>query len=153
MALEIRNGRAADIEILQQLARKTIRTSYPSFLGAAAVDSFIESGASDGYVEENVREALILLSDDTIVGFAVCKHNVVDLMMIHSDVHRRGLGTALLRHCEDQLFRSHGEIELESFRANDAANAFYRKNGWTQVREYTDGASGIPKLVLHKHRP
>jgi ribosomal protein S18 acetylase RimI-like enzyme len=84
------------------------------------------------------------------VGYAVCKGNVIDLMMINQRLHRRGFGMKLLQHCEAALFRHYRELTLESFADNDQANNFYLKNGWENVERYFDRQSGVDKLVFRK---
>jgi len=39
---------------------------------------------------------------------------------------------------------------LESFEANDIANAFYRKNGWQEVGRRFDPDSGVNKIDFQK---
>jgi hypothetical protein len=41
-------------------------------------------------------------------------------------------------------------LRLESFEANQPANAFYRKNGWREVSRYFDKGSGVDKLTFQK---
>ena len=99
------------------------------------------------------REAIVLVEDGTVVGYSVPKDDLIDLMMVDVPCHRRGLGTALLRHMEDTLFRTYPSLRLESFKGNAMANAFYRKNGWLETRAFTDQESGIEKIEFHKSKP
>jgi hypothetical protein len=41
-------------------------------------------------------------------------------------------------------------LRLESFEANDPANAFYRRNGWLEVERYFDEEAGVGKIVFRK---
>ncbi len=72
--------------------------------------------------------------------------------MIDAAYLRRGLGTRLLRHVEDMLFKMNDTLTLESFRANEKANAFYRKNGWLESRSFSDADSGTEKIEFCKSR-
>jgi ribosomal protein S18 acetylase RimI-like enzyme len=48
------------------------------------------------------------------------------------------------------MFQEHTELRLESFAANEPANAFYRKQGWLDVSRRFDEASGVAKIVFRK---
>ena len=149
--MHFRTALAGELEALQALASRTIDTNYASFIGDDAVDWFI-SGPSDQFLAESIEDATVVVVDGRIVGFAVCKGNLIDLIMIDHDSHRRGIGTALLAHCETQLFEHYESITLESFDGNAKANAFYRKNGWTRIGSTPDPMSGARKWILEKRR-
>src|SRR5262245_24872345 len=146
----IRRALASDVEVLIDLTRRTITASYRPFLGDAAVGAFLSSGAVEQYVAENLGVCSVLERDGRVVGYAVCRDNLVDLMMVDHVCHRQGLGTQLLRHAEELLGQRHGELRLESFEANQVANAFYRKNGWVEVRKFYDKVSAAAKVVFQK---
>ncbi len=150
MKTEIRKAIIPDADTLKKIASRTIDANYRSFLGDEGVDWFISSGASDQYIDENIDECWIILSDYQIIGFSVCKENLIDLMMIDHDYHRHGYGTTLLKHCEQYLFNTFDEIKLESFEGNEKADNFYRKNGWSEIERNFDNMSGVNKLTFIK---
>ena len=152
MNQEVRKALPDDLPAIQEIARRTISGTYRSFLGDANVDLFLDSGGSDEYVSDHLDNCWVLLAANRIAGFCVCRSNLIDLMMIDIDLHRRGLGTRLLRHCEQHLFEQFDQITLESFEGNSVANAFYRKNGWASAGAKLDGDTGTTKLVFTKHR-
>ncbi len=133
MNAKVRKAVIQDTNILKAIATKTIDANYRSFLGNEGVDWFIGSGASDQYVDENIDDTWVILSNSQIIGFSVCKANLIDLMMIDHDHHRKGYGTVLLTYCEERLFKTFDEIKLESFEGNEKANNFYRKNTWSEI--------------------
>jgi GNAT superfamily N-acetyltransferase len=146
----IRRAVTSDVDRLIRLTRETIGASYRSFLGDDAVDGYIGSGAVERYVEESIARSSVILRDGEIVGYAVWRDDLIDLMMIDHAAQRQGLGTVLLRHVEAELFQSHDELRLESFEANLGANAFYRENGWREARTYFDEDSQVDKTVFVK---
>ena len=150
MNVVVRKALASDVGALVNLSRRTINASYRAFLGDVAVDAFLGSGAADRYVEENIGQCPVILLDRAVAGYAVCRDNVIDVMMIDQAVHRQGLGTRLLGHVETMLFRIYSELVLESFADNRIANTFYRMRGWTVVGERFDRASGVIKVVFRK---
>ena len=150
METEIRKAVVQDTDTLKTITRKTIDANYRLFLENEGVDWFIGSGASDKYVDENIDDSWVILSNSQIIGFSVCKANLIDLMMIDHDYHRHGHGTTLLKHCEKHLFKTFNEIKLESFEGNEKANNFYRKNGWSEIARELDELSGVNKLTFIK---
>lgn len=151
MDTQIRKATLGDLERLQTMAMHTIDVSYRSFIDDEGVDWFL-SGPSDDYLRRNIENATVLAVDGIVVGCAVCKADVIDLIMIDHDFHHRGLGTKLLAHCESALFAQFETITLESFAGNEKANRFYRKNGWTRKGVVSDAVSGATKWMLEKKR-
>ena len=150
MCVTIRAAQRSDIDPLIDLSRRTIRASYASFLGKDGVEAFIGSGAADDYVRDHISSCLVILKGDQVVGYCVAKGALIDLMMIDHDKQRQGLGSTLLHHAEEVLFKEHSELSLESFEPNEVAKAFYRRHGWREVRRYHDDASGVAKIEFRK---
>lgn len=146
----IRKALTSDVGVLIDLSRRTISANYRPFLGDRAVDGFLESGAADRYVQDNLSCCSVIVRDGQVVGYAVCRDNLIDLMMIDHALHRQGLGTELLHRVEELLGLRYEELRLESFEANQPANAFYRKSGWLEVSRYFDKDSGISKVVFQR---
>jgi ribosomal protein S18 acetylase RimI-like enzyme len=149
----IRKALPGDLGPLQEIARRTISGSYRSFLGDATVDSFLDGGLSDRYLEDHLDSCSVLFLGSRIAGFCVCQSDLIDLMMIDLVLHRRGLGTVLLAYCEELLLQRFDEIRLESFEGNIGANAFYRDRGWSKAGEIRDAGTGAMKWLFTKRRP
>lgn len=152
MKIEIRKASEQDLPTLQLIAREVIDANYRPFLGDIGVDRFITSGAADAYVAEHLPDCELICAEDEIAGFAVCDGELIDLMMIAQHVHRKGLGSLLLQHCEDRLFNQFQEIRLESFEGNTQANNFYNKNAWHLTQRIADPRSGVNKYVFLKRQ-
>ncbi len=150
MNTQIRKATKSDIEVLKDLSKKTINANYRPFLGDEPVAAFVDSGAVDQYVDENIESCSVILSEGNVAGYAVTKDNLIDLMMIDDDFHRHGLGTKLLEYCEEMLFKNYDELILESFEENHKANDFYKKNGWTETKRRFDKSSGVNKVIFCK---
>ena len=151
MKARIRKAVAEDLDRLLEVARQTIDVDYRAFIDDEGVDWYL-SGPSDDYIYRNIENASVVIADGNLVGFAVCKANVIDLIIIDHEYHRRGFGTELLAHCESDLFEHYDSLTLESFEGNEKANRFYRKNGWTRKGAVSDAMSGSRKWILQKRR-
>ena len=75
MHAHLRWAELSDVDSLIELSLRTIRASYPSFLGEAAVEAFIGSGAAEGFVRETIDRALVVTFDDEVAGYAVATGN------------------------------------------------------------------------------
>jgi len=151
MDVQFRAATEDDLDMMQAIARHTIDVNYRAFIDDDTVDWFI-SGPSDDYLSKHVDDATLVTVDGIIVGFAVCKDNAIDLIVIDDASHRRGFGSALLSHCESSLFERYDAIELESFEGNSKANGLYRKHGWMRTGIAQDAMSGDRKWRLEKKR-
>ncbi|MHA1527312.1 MAG: hypothetical protein ACTSQD_09785 [Promethearchaeota archaeon] len=61
MKINIRKAIIQDAAPLKNISRKTIDLNYRSFLGDEGVKWFIESGASDQYIDENIDNCWVIL--------------------------------------------------------------------------------------------
>ena len=133
MAVEIRKSEAKDVNRLKAISRRW----FPA----------------DEYIDENWAGMDVLLRDNKVIGYADCKGNLLDGMLIDFDLHRQGHGTLLLKGCERNLFEQNEEIILKCFECSSQANSFYRKNGWKEKRRFFDDGNTSPwKVVYAKSR-
>jgi ribosomal protein S18 acetylase RimI-like enzyme len=149
----IRAAKSEDLPAIQAVARRTIDACYRPFLGNEGVETYLNSGACDAYLAENLEDCRVLVDKQHILGFSVCKADLIDLMMVDVNAHRRGYGSVLLSDCEDRLFERYSEIRLESFEGNESANAFYVEHEWRNTGRDWDEASGTFKLHFRKRSP
>ena len=148
----IHPAKTSDFDILIAVSARTIRASYSTFLGAETVENWMECGTIETYFRENLSRCLVLRENKAIRGFAVAKDNLIDLLMIDHDHQRRGLGRLLLAHLEAKLFAIHPRLRLECFEQNDAANDFYKSQGWVAGKSFIDSETGIAMVTLEKSR-
>ena len=151
--LIIRAATPADIEPMTALSYRTIRQKYPPIIGAETVEGYIASGAVPTYYTDRLASTRIAELGGRPVGAVAIKDNEIHLMMVDVDLHRTGIGEALLADGETRLFAEFDRIELESFRDNLQAVNFYRKHGWRDHSEYPMPDVGIPMLRMEKDRP
>ena len=150
MILEIRRSKVDDLEQVQRIACRTIDLNYRSFLGDKGVDWFIESGAAEQYLKNNIVDCWVLEIKDRIIAFCVCKGKLLDLIMVETEFHHKGYGSELLKHCEGIMFSNFEEIKLESFERNQKANNFFRKHLWLENERIFDKTSNAYKLIFKK---
>lgn len=147
----IRAALPEDVGALIALSHRTIDACYRCFLSDENVESFLNSGFLESYPQDHLERCTVILCGGKIAGYSVSKDDLIDLMMIDVQHQRNGLGAKLLGHCELALFAQHEQIRLESFEENEQADRFYRNNGWTEARRFTD-EQGLRKIEFYKRR-
>jgi len=148
----IRMAQESDAEVLLDLSNRTVLASYSSFLGKDAVEGYIQSGAIERFIKGSLGRCWVIVGDGGLLGYSVTREHMIDLMMIDCLHHRKGLGSQLLEHTEQWLFEQFDELILESFAANEQANAFYRAKEWMRRDEVRDDVSGAMKIVFGKDK-
>ena len=151
MELKLRKAQENEVTFLQDFAKDIINKNYRSFLGDEAVDYFIESGASDEYMLQNRDDIIVALLNDEIVGICICKEDTIDLIMVHSEMHRQGIGSHFINKISEELLKKYNKIYLESFENNLKANSFYDKNGWNKDKIVFDEEVGLNRLHYSKY--
>ena len=141
----IRSAREGDREALISIATRTTRASYTPFLGAEAVEGWLEGGTVGDYFDQHLSACRVVEDHGEIVGVATIEGEVIGQMMVDCDRHRQGFGRALLTHVEAELFKTHPILRLVSFSDNHSANAFYAAQGWTPGEPFLeDGIAMVP---------
>lgn len=151
MQTQIRTATKEDLPIIQAIARNTIDKCYRPFLGDEGVDWFINSGESDKELESNIANCDIMLKGNVIVAFTIYFDELIHLMMVDVNQHRKGLGAELLVHTEKMLFeRGCQKIRLETFEGNIQAINFYNKNSWSITKKETGEEFGFTRIFFEK---
>ena len=149
--LRFERARGDRLDAMRTIAVHTVDRDFRTFAEDGTVDWYL-SGPLDEFLAESVGDTTLAMVGDRVVGFAVCKGNRIDLILVDRDAQGHGIGSALLAHCEADLFRRHETLRLESFEGNGKANGFYRKNGWVRVDAVPDAMGGARRWVLEKRR-
>lgn len=152
LVLRTRKAQPDDLPALKDMARRTIRACYASFLGEDGVSGYIDSGESDKEVENGLSNCDVLEVDGQLAAMAVHFDDFIHLMMVDVDAQRKGLGTMLLDHVERELFKSNSTIRLETFEGNTQGINFYMKNDWTEVGRKKDAEHGFVRVFFEKSK-
>lgn len=135
MGVQIGLAGPEDRDAVSALAWRTFSGCYRSFLGDEAVDGYHESGAEDEELAKHFGDTHLLRADGELVGLVVLVDDLIHLLLVDPERHRQGHATSLMDYAEELLAaRGHRRARLESFTANLPAMAFYRAQGWTEVR-------------------
>ena len=78
---------------------------------------------------------------DRLLGFVALLPGWIDHLYVDPDVHRQGIGSALVRLAQEQQ----DELRLYTFQANTNARRLYEQHGFV-VEELTDGERNEEKM-------
>ncbi len=127
---KLRKAKQSELNEIIELANNTFDTFYRPFLGDHNVNWYVGSGELGREIVKHANDLYVLLINEQIKGFAIYFDDFIHIMMIDKEAHRAGMGSFLLTAVENQLFKNHNQIKLQSFVGNEIATAFYLKNGW-----------------------
>ena len=127
---------------IAKLAAVIWRACYPGIISSKQIEYMLSRMYALDTMREEIRARGIrydlLLMEDNAVGFAsygpVSEDGVMKLHKLYlmPELHGQGLGSRLLRHCE-QVVRAAGayRLVLSVNKRNTKAIAAYRRNGFT----------------------
>ncbi len=78
------------------------------------------------------------IENGRIVGFAALRQGWIDHLYVLPEYQSRGVGSALLSHCQAQA----AELQLWTFQQNCGANRFYESHGFERVRTTENTGNG-----------
>lgn len=136
--------READIPALVALARDTWFKHYPSIITTAQIEYMLAQRYSDDVIRAQLADPDVwwdkLLLGGELAAFAQYERSdppgtlKVDKLYARHELRGQGLGSALLRHIEDEA-RAMGcsRLKLQVNKNNASAIGVYRKNGFAVV--------------------
>jgi len=140
MSALLRPGQDADAEPLARILRAWIdetpwfRSPHPP--------------ASDPlFTLRKIRDGVVTVADTGMpAGFLALEDGYVSCLYVASEHRSEGLGKLLLSHAKSKR----SPLSLWTFQANTRARAFYRREGFDEVR-FTDGSEneeGLPDVEM-----
>lgn len=140
---------------LAELARVIWRACYPSIISQAQIEYMLDQMYSLDILRDEIHSRGIhfyrLLVDERFVGFAsIGPTNAPGVLKLHKlyllpELHGRGLGSLLLKHCEAEARRLGARrLILAVNKCNSRAIAAYQHNGFKVTESVvTDIGSGF----------
>ena len=155
MTPEIRIEPAGEehVAAIQTLAGVIWRACYPDLITHEQIDYMLGRMYSPGTLRDELGSQGIcyerLLAGDELIGFAAYgpagQPDAFKLhkLYLHPAWQGRGLGSQLLRHCEDAARISDaGRLLLNVNKRNERAIAVYRRNGFNVIESVTVDIGG-----------
>ena len=122
----------ADFETVREITQETIRTVYPRYYPAGAVEFFL-AHHNDAAIERDIRKNIVFLciSDSgDAVGTVTVSGNEIGRLFVLPDCQGMGYGRALLDFAEQEIARKYEFAVLD---VSFSAKAIYLKRGYEAV--------------------
>lgn len=142
-----------DADIVYEITQTTIRTVYPGYYPAGAVEFFSAHHSQDRIVSDIENGFVyLLLVDGSPVGTVTISGNHINRLFVLPDHQRQGLGKALMDFAEEKIFENCDSIELD---ASLPAKKIYLKRGYVDEEYHiieADGGDHLCYDVMRKTR-
>lgn len=123
----------ADFETIRQITQDTIRSVYPHYYPAGAVQFFLNHH-NDASIQEDISEKRVFLcvsDEDEIVGTVTVNENDIGRLFVLPQYQGNGYGRALLDFAEQLIAKKYENAVLD---VSFSAKAIYLKRGYTFVK-------------------
>ncbi len=114
------------------------------------VQDFIASGQSDKEIDDGLNDCTLMVKGDVIIGFTIVNADTLHLIMVAPEHQGKGYGSKLLAHIEQQMFKDHALITLQTFNNNTHAIAFYQKHGWHETARQMIAGMDMELVIFQK---
>ena len=142
--ISIRKARPPEHQLTQHLVQTVVDEIY----GGVWADPPLSIG------QEDYSLAWVAISQSTILGMALTHTDSVDDLWVLAPYRSQGVGRLLLRHAEAEIAaRNYPVFHLRVAKSNQAAIAFYERNGWAVHREFPHETLPIVMLEMGKAAP
>ncbi|WP_339228731.1 GNAT family N-acetyltransferase [Oceanobacillus sp. FSL K6-2867] len=141
--LTFTNVKHSKVSEIKDLASVVVRKNYTSFLGEDNVNYFINSGMSDKEINDHLDNMIVCEYNDEVVGICVYLDDLLHLIMVKYGYQGQGIGKVIIDYVENEMFKKHKIIKLETFEKNYPTITFYKKNGWFEEdKQYSELTGG-----------
>lgn len=143
----VRKAATSDEETILEIARRVTDKFARKYLGDEAVDWYLNSGSCDKDMREGMKNMVVLLQDEKVIGMMIWLDNLMHLLMIDLPYLGTGAAQYFCNHIIPEKLEYYKEIKLECFDKNDRANAFYCKTGWKEYDRIKDEMTGGNRIL------
>ena len=129
--MEIVTAQKDDLKTILAITHTTIKTIYPRYYPAGAVQFFLEHH-SDEHVMADISEGKVFLiyeKGEPVGTVTVSDHNINRLFVLPEHQHK-GYGKALLAFAEKKILETYDYIQMD---ASLPAKGIYLKRGYKEI--------------------
>ena len=128
--MEIKVASEKDFDDVKKIVRTTIKTVYPKYYPAGAVQFFLDHHSDEKIRDDILNRKVFLLCDYGInVGTVSVSENEIGRLFVLPDFQHKGYGRTLLDFAEKKVSEISAKIILD---ASLPAKAIYRKRGYVE---------------------
>ena len=131
METRIITANLSDLETVRDITQKTIRTVYPHYYPAGAVEFFSAHHSDEHIITDLEAGNVYLLEAEGIsVGTVTINENHINRLFVLPENQHRGYGRMLMDFAEGIIFEKYKTIELD---ASFPAKPIYLKRGYKDI--------------------
>ena len=129
--MEIIKAQKDDLEIVREITRTTIKTIYPRYYPAGAVQFFLEHH-SDEHILADISDSKVFLLcvDDEPVGTVTISDNNINRLFVLPKSQHKGFGKKLLNYAENKILELYKFVQID---ASFPAKQIYLKRGYKEI--------------------
>ena len=124
-------GHKEDFGVVREITRATIKSIYPRYYPAGAVQFFL-THHSDEHISEDISDnrVFVLYEDRAPIGTVTIKDNNINRLFVLPDFQNKGYGKALLDFSEKKILESYECVQID---ASFPAKRIYLKRGYKEI--------------------
>lgn len=142
--IHIRKASHKDLPEVLQLFTDTIRHVCSNDYSQDQINAWVKSINNTKRWNSRIDEQYFIVAEQhgTIVGFASLEDGTyVDLLYVHKDYQRQGVGRALIRDLETESFRLGAKEQTSD--VSITARPFFEFHGFQVIQEQTVTVNGV----------
>ena len=129
--MEIVTAKKEDLEIVCKITRATIKSIYPRYYPAGAVEFFLAHHSDEHIVADiSDNKIFVLYEGGAPVGTVTIKANNINRLFILPDYQHKGYGKALLDFAEKKILEVYECVQID---ASFPAKRIYLKRGYKEI--------------------
>ena len=125
------------------ITNDTIDRNYRPFMSDEGVKFILKSKFYDDFLKENLESTIVVEVNDNICGFLVADKNWIALLMVDTDIHGYGAGSALLDVLQQNLRGQDSEIKCQIHSGNEKAIGFFESKGFSDAPMFLSILEGL----------
>lgn len=132
--MDIITAAPSDLETVFDIVQTTIKTVYPHYYPAGAVDFFLAHHSRENISADiEAGRVSLAVSDGKAVGTVTVAGDSINRLFVLPDEQGNGFGGELLRFAEKKVAESYGTARLDS---SLPAKKIYLKKGYMVIDSY-----------------
>ncbi len=129
--MEIVTAKEDDLDIVRRITRSTIRTIYPRYYPAGAVEFFLAHHSDERIMTDiSVGRVYVLYENGEPAGTVTILDNNINRLFVLPEYQHNGLGKALLDFAEKKILESYEYVQID---ASFPAKRIYLKRGYREI--------------------
>ena len=129
--MEIVTAKKEDLEIVRKITRSTIKSIYPRYYPAGAVEFFLVHHSDEHIVTDiSDNKIFVLYEGGEPVGTVTIKDNNINRLFVLPDYQHKGYGKALLDFAEKKILELYECVQID---ASFPAKRIYLKRGYKEI--------------------